>query len=70
MKGDKKVIEYLNKGLKAELTAVNQYFLHARMLQDWGVSKLGKHEYDESQLQSLLKADILMFEQLKDPSQY
>ncbi len=48
MKGDKKVIEYLNKGLKAELTAVNQYFLHSRIMDDWGVTKLAKHEYDES----------------------
>ncbi len=48
MKGDKKVIEHLNIALRKELTAVNQYFLHSRMLDDWGVTKLAKHEYDES----------------------
>jgi bacterioferritin len=48
MKGDAKVIEILNETLKNELTAINQYFLHYRMLDHWGVAKLAKFEYDES----------------------
>ncbi|HIX60743.1 MAG TPA: bacterioferritin [Candidatus Halomonas stercoripullorum] len=48
MKGDAKVIEYLNKALGNELVAINQYFLHAKMYQDWGLKKLAKWEYDES----------------------
>lgn len=45
---DPKTIEFLNKALKNELTAINQYFLHSRMLKDWGVSKLAQKEYEES----------------------
>jgi len=48
MKGDAKVIEYLNRGLRSELTAVSQYWLHYRLLQDWGFVKLAKHERKES----------------------
>lgn len=48
MRGDKKVIEYLNEALKNELTAVNQYWLHYRLLHDWGVTKLADFERHES----------------------
>ena len=48
MKGDAKVIEHLNLALKAELTAINQYFLHSRMYEDWGLNLLAAKEYEES----------------------
>ena len=48
MQGDPKVIEYLNDALKNELTAINQYFLHYRILEHWGVQRLAKFEYGES----------------------
>ncbi|MGX1096721.1 bacterioferritin [Amorphus sp. MBR-141] len=48
MKGDPEVIDYLNRGLKSELTAVNQYWLHYRLLDDWGFTLLAKKEREES----------------------
>ena len=59
MKGDAKVIEFLNAQLKNELTAINQYFVHYRMLEHWGFGKLAKKEYDES-IGEMKHADKLM----------
>ncbi|MEQ1635225.1 MAG: bacterioferritin [Methylococcales bacterium] len=59
MKGDTKVIEYLNKALENELTAINQYFLHARMYKNWGFHKLNEKEYHES-IDEMKHADQLI----------
>lgn len=59
MKGNEKVISYLNQALENELTAINQYFLHARMYKNWGFSKLNEKEYHES-IDEMKHADQLI----------
>jgi bacterioferritin len=59
MKGDSKVIAFLNTVLGNELIAINQYFLHSRMYKDWGLKELADHEHDES-IDEMKHADILI----------
>lgn len=59
MKGDKDIIRHLNLVLRNELTAINQYFLHAKMFKDWGISKLAQYEQHES-IDEMKHADTLI----------
>ena len=56
---DREVIAHLNRALRNELTAINQYFLHAKMLKDWGLGELAEHEHDES-IDEMKHADALI----------
>ena len=59
MRGDPKVIEYLNEGLRMELTAINQYWLHYRLLENWGIKDLAKKWRAES-IEEMVHADLLI----------
>ena len=59
MKGDKKIIETLNRVLKNELTSINQYFLHARMFRNWGLERLNDYQYRQS-IRAMKEADALI----------
>lgn len=59
MQGDPKTIEFLQRVLRNELTAINQYFLHARMFRHWGLRRLGEKEYEES-IDEMKHADALV----------
>ena len=59
MKGDRKVIELLNRVLRNELTAINQYFLHSRIFKDWGLTGLGDYEFQEA-VDEMKHADVLI----------
>ena len=59
MKGDRKVIEFLNRVLRNELTAINQYFLHSRIFKDWGLTGLGDYEFQEA-VDEMKHADVLI----------
>ena len=59
MKGNDEIIAILNRVLRNELTAINQYFLHSRMYRDWGITELAEHEYKES-IEEMQHADSLV----------
>src|SRR5271154_7586677 len=59
MKGNPKVLSELNKALREELTAINQYFLHAEMCENWGYKRMAKHTRKES-IEEMQHAEILM----------
>lgn len=59
MKSSADIIQWLNRQLQNELTAINQYFLHSRMYNNWGLNSLGKHEYEES-IEEMKHADVLI----------